>query len=513
MKLTKPRRRGREPRAREAPADGAGQRRDRDPWHPLESRPQRDQHVDEEAVADEGERVVERDGDEIDDRVPERRGGDGGGPGQRLGIGRQQRSDDRGGDDDACRRQVGVHPPEGAFRAALGLLLGERPAQPVQHHRHQHHGDSVLQRLPQAQALKPEQQVLAEPLGADEGGDHDHRQALHDDLVDPQHERVARRRNLHLEEHLPSRAAGHAAGLAYFLGDPLETQDREPRHRRNGEQNGGDGPCPVRDADEERDRDQVREMRQRLHDVQDRPERPLERGPLDRHDAQCDADGGSDGRRNQDDGERRHRQRPLAEQGEVDDAAAGKQREPPALQPPAEDRGKARDHHPRDGWNADRPEALGKQAVDDIERPLYPECDRPRRVLDREDAEDLVLVEDVDDDVDPVDEGNRYRLRPDDAGLRKHGLEREQRDEGRQDEKRTHPRQEQKAACGRNRSRDRSPACPDVSHDVMSGRRTSRRRGGSGRARRLSRPSRRRQPPGAPPRSLAGLRPPVWHPP
>ena len=62
---------------------------------------------------------------------------------------------------------------------------------------------------------------------------------------------------LHLEEHLPARAARHAAGLAHFLGDTLEPEHREPRHWRNGEQDGGDGPCPVRDADEERHRDQV----------------------------------------------------------------------------------------------------------------------------------------------------------------------------------------------------------------------------------------------------------------
>ena len=220
MKETKPRRRRRQPPAREAPADGAGQRRHRDPRHPLEAGTQRDQHVDQEAVADEGERVVEGDGDEVDDRIPERRGGDGGGLGQRLGIGRQQRGDDGGGDDGPGHHQVGMHAPEGAVGAAFRLLLGERPAQPVEHDRHQHYRDAVLERLAEAQALQPEQQVLTQALGADEGGDHHHRQALHDDLVDAEHERIARRRNLHLEEHLPARAAGHAAGFPHLLGDP-----------------------------------------------------------------------------------------------------------------------------------------------------------------------------------------------------------------------------------------------------------------------------------------------------
>ena len=100
-----------QPRPCEPPADGASQRRDRDPRHPLEARAKWDQHVNEEAVADERERVVERDGDEVDDGVPEGRGGDGGGPGQRLGVGRQQCRDNRGDDDDArgirygCTRQ------------------------------------------------------------------------------------------------------------------------------------------------------------------------------------------------------------------------------------------------------------------------------------------------------------------------------------------------------------------------------------------------------------------------
>ena len=175
--------------------------------------------MDEEIAADEDERVVEDESDEVDHRVPEWRGGDGRILGQRLGVGRQQRRDDRGGDDDGGRRQIRVHAPEGAVRAALGLLFGERPAQSVEHHRHQHHGDAILQRLPDPQALNPEEQVLAQAPGAHEGGDHDHRQALHDHLIDAQHERIARRRNLHLEEHLPARAAGHAAGLAHLLGD------------------------------------------------------------------------------------------------------------------------------------------------------------------------------------------------------------------------------------------------------------------------------------------------------
>ena len=117
------------------------------------------------------------------------------------------------------------------------------------------------------------------------------------------------------------------------------------------------------------------------------------------------SDGSRDRCGNQDDGERRHRERPLAEEGEVNDAAAGEQRQPPPLQPPAEDRGEARDHHPRDRRNADGPEAVCEQAMHDVERPFDPEGDGPRRVFHREDAEDLVLVEDVDDDVDPVDEG------------------------------------------------------------------------------------------------------------
>ena len=408
---------------------------------------------------------------------PERRGGDGGGLGQRLRVGRQQRRDDGGDDDDARRHQIGMYPPEWTFRTTLGLLLGERPAQPVEHHRHEHHGDAVLQRLPEAQALKTEQQVLAEPLGAHEGGDHDHRQALHDHLVDAQHERLARSRDLHLEEHLPARAARHAAGFAHFLGNALEAQDREARHGRNREEDRRDGPRPVRHPDEERDRDQVGEVRQRLHDVEDRPQHSLEGRPLDRHHAERDTDGSRDRCGDQDDGERRHGERPLAEEGEVDDAAAGEQREPPSLQPPAEDRGEAGDHHPRDGGDADGPEAAGEQAVHDVERPLDREGDRPRRVLDREDAEKLVLVEHVDDDVDPVDEGNRDRHRPDDSGFRQDGLEREQHDERDQDEQRPH--------AGRTRhppgGRERSPDAANVCHGLMSGRHTWRRRGGSGR--------------------------------
>ena len=39
--------------------------------------------------------------------------------------------------------------------------------------------------------LQPEQEIVPEPLGTDEGRDHHHGEALHDDLVDADHERSA----------------------------------------------------------------------------------------------------------------------------------------------------------------------------------------------------------------------------------------------------------------------------------------------------------------------------------
>ena len=173
-------------------------------------------------------------------------------------------------------------------------------------------------------------------LGADEGRQHDHRQTQHDDLVDADHQRRPRRRQLDLPQHLPIRAAGHDAGLAHLRRHALEAEDGQARHHRKSEDDGGDGAGLVADADEDGDRDHVGEMRQRLHDVEDRPQQLLEPRLLVGDDAERRPDRAGDRRRHQHHRQGDHRQFPFAEDRHVGETDAGNDAEPAALQVPAE---------------------------------------------------------------------------------------------------------------------------------------------------------------------------------
>ena len=88
----------------------------------------------------------------------------------------------------------------------------------------------------------------------------------------------------------------------------------------------GDRP----EAEQEEDRHQIGEDRHGLHQVEDRPHRPLERRPAIAGEAEEQAAGDADRHRDQDRGERQHRALPLAEDGEIEEADADQHGEPPA---------------------------------------------------------------------------------------------------------------------------------------------------------------------------------------
>ena len=54
--------------------------------------------------------------------------------------------------------------------------------------------------LADPELVQRDQQVMPEPLGADQRGDDDHRQAGHDDLVDADQDIAARGRDQHLQQ-------------------------------------------------------------------------------------------------------------------------------------------------------------------------------------------------------------------------------------------------------------------------------------------------------------------------
>ena len=69
--------------------------------------------------------------------------------------------------------------------------------------------------IPRADVEPPKrgQDVIAEAAGADHRGDDHHVEREHDDLVDADDQLRPRRGEHDLEQHLPSRGAGHGAVL------------------------------------------------------------------------------------------------------------------------------------------------------------------------------------------------------------------------------------------------------------------------------------------------------------
>ena len=245
-----------------------------------------------------------------------------------------------------------------------GLQVAEALAEPVEGDGHDHDGDADLHAGTDMEARHAEEQILAEAGGAHERGDDDHGEALHHHLVDTHQHGAAGRRQLDLPEHLPWSAAGHDAGLDDLLGNALDAQNGEARHRGHGVGDGGNDASLVREANEHADRDHEREVRHRLGEVQQRVEELLDPAALRGEHAQHAADGCGDRDADENRRKRDHRLVPpglgarlqgrLADEGGVDDEPDGQQGQPPSTQLPAGDAEESGDHDPGEGRDVPR---------------------------------------------------------------------------------------------------------------------------------------------------------------
>ena len=129
------------------------------------------------------------------------------------------------------------------------------------------------------------------PVTPDDRRDHDHAERHHDRLVHAEHDRGLRQRELHLAQDLPTRGA---------------ERPRRPRRSSSGTLRiprlvsriaGGRAKITVAisavaapDAEQQHQRDQVRERGDRLHRVEDRPQDPLDPGRSARPDPDRDPD-------------------------------------------------------------------------------------------------------------------------------------------------------------------------------------------------------------------------------
>ena len=134
--------------------------------------------------------------------------------------------------------------------------------------------------------------------------------------------------NEHAPELLPSRAAGHRAELVDVLRHARQRERRGAHHRRRGEdacrQHRRDRAVP----EEDQHRDQVGEGRDRLHQVERRRDHAaVEPRSAPGEDAEGEPDDDAERHGDDDQRQRQHGALPLAEERDVEEAAAGEQRE------------------------------------------------------------------------------------------------------------------------------------------------------------------------------------------
>ena len=177
------------------------------------------------------------------------------------------------------------------------------------------------------------------------------------------------------------------------------------------------------DPDEHDDRDHVREVRQRLRDVQDRREHALGGTAPPRGDAEREAQQHRERHRHDDDRHRLHRPLPLAHQRDPDERAAAEQREPPAAEPPPEAARGDRDGAPRHRPEV-RPAAPAVEQVSrHVEQPLDAAGDRARDVDEPE-----VVLDELEQPVQRVGERHRQHLGQPHQRRGQPGLEQRERD-------------------------------------------------------------------------------------
>src|SRR5271170_8099659 len=126
---------------------------------------------------------------------------------------------------------------------------------------------------------------------AHQRGDDDHGEAQHDALRDPGHDGRQRERKLDLPEQLPFRRAERLAGFAQLQRNRNHAEIGQADRSRDRKDHGRDQARRGAEMKQHEGRDQIDESRQRLHQIEDRPQRRVEPRPVRASDAQRHADG------------------------------------------------------------------------------------------------------------------------------------------------------------------------------------------------------------------------------
>ena len=139
-----------------------------------------------------------------------------------------------------------------------------------------------------AERLEPQR------AAADQTGDDHGRQHHQDHLVDAEHDRLERQRQLHLDQFLARRGPERDRRLAWRERHLLEPEADQADARRKGVDHRGDHARRAADVEQEDHGDEVDELRQHLGGVEERAQRALQppgaAGPdADRH-GEADAD-------------------------------------------------------------------------------------------------------------------------------------------------------------------------------------------------------------------------------
>ena len=116
------------------------------------------------------------------------------------------------------------------------------PGRPVERDPERQDRNGCDHAQPERVALEPLRNLVAEPAGADQSSNHDDGEHHDDPLVHAEHDRVARQRDLHLQQHLPPRGAERTGRLDRLGRDATQAARDEPDHDGHRVQHRGDDP-------------------------------------------------------------------------------------------------------------------------------------------------------------------------------------------------------------------------------------------------------------------------------
>ena len=159
----------------------------------------------------------------------------------------------------------------------------------------------------------------AESRRADEGGDDDHGQAQHDALRDAGHDGRHGIRQFDLPQELPLCRAERRPGFFERQGHRGDAEVGQADRRRDGEDHGRNQARRRAEVKQHQGRDQVDEGRQRLHQIEQGPQKRIEPWPMRRGHADRHADNDARQGREPDERNRLDRRLPVAEVGDEDE--------------------------------------------------------------------------------------------------------------------------------------------------------------------------------------------------